>query len=87
MPQSESLYKPLSLLHQRADRRSENHNPTTKTKTLYRKLISMKKQEVTSQMKGQDKIPEKQIKEVEIGNLPEKEFRIMILKMIQDLKK
>ena len=36
-------------------------------------------------MKKQDKIPEKQLNEVEIGNLPEKEFRIMIVKMIQDL--
>ena len=39
------------------------------------------------QMKKQDKIPEKQLNEVEISNLPEKEFRIMILKMIQDLRK
>ena len=38
-------------------------------------------------MNGQDKIPEKQLNEVEIGNLTEKEFRIMILKMIQDLRK
>ena len=45
----------------------------------------MKKQKVMSQMKGQDKIPEKQLNEVEIGNLPEKEFRIMTVKMIQDL--
>ena len=47
----------------------------------------MKKQKVMSQMKGQDKTPEKQLNEVEIGNLPEKEFRIMIVKMIQDLGK
>ena len=40
-----------------------------------------------SQMKEQDKIPEKQLNEVEIGNFPEKEFRIMIAKMIQDLGK
>ena len=40
-----------------------------------------------SQMKGQDKTPEKQLNEVEIGNLPEKEFRITIVKMIQDLRK
>ena len=40
-----------------------------------------------SQMKGQDKTPEKQLNEVELGNLPEKEFRIMIVKMIQDLGK
>ena len=47
----------------------------------------MKKQKVMSHMKGQDKPPEKQLNEVEIGNLPEKEFRIMIVKMIQDLGK
>ena len=45
----------------------------------------MKKQKVISQMKGQDKIPGKQLNEVEIGNFPEKEFRIMIVKMIQNL--
>ena len=39
------------------------------------------------QMKEQDKSPVKQLNEVEIGNLPEKEFRIMIVKMIQDLRK
>ena len=36
-------------------------------------------------MKEQDKTTGKQLNEVEIGNLPEKEFRIMIVKMIQDL--
>ena len=36
-------------------------------------------------MKEQDKTPEKKLNEVEIGNLPEKEFRILIVKMIQDL--
>ena len=38
-------------------------------------------------MKEQDKTPEKQLNEVDIGNLPQKEFRIMIVKMIQDLGK
>ena len=38
-------------------------------------------------MKEQDKTPEKQLNEVEISNLPEKEFRIMIVKVIQDLRK
>ena len=47
----------------------------------------MKKEKVMSQMKGQDKTPEKQRNEMIIGNLPEKEFRIMIVKMIQDLWK
>ena len=44
----------------------------------------MKRQRIISQMKGQDKTPEKQLNKVEIGNLPENEFRIMIVKMIQD---
>ena len=35
-------------------------------------------------MKEQDKTPEKQLNEVEISNLPEKKFRIMIVKMIHD---
>ena len=34
-----------------------------------------------------NKTPEKQLNEVEIGKLPEKEFRILIVKMIQDLRK
>ena len=33
-------------------------------------------------MKEQDKTPEDQLCEVEIGNLPEKEFRVMTVKMI-----
>ena len=44
----------------------------------------MKHQKVISQMKGQDKTSEK-ITKMEIGNLLEKEFRIMIVNMIQDL--
>ena len=46
-----------------------------------------KRQRAMYQMKEQDKTPEKQLSEVDIGNLPEKEFRIMIVKMIQDLGK
>ena len=47
----------------------------------------MKKQKVVSQMKGQDKIPGKQLNYVEIGKCSEKELRIMIVKMIQDQRK
>ena len=39
------------------------------------------------QTKEQDKTPEEQLTEMEIGNLPEKEFRIMIVRMMQDLRK
>ena len=41
-------------------------------KPHYRKFIRMNTEKVMSQMKGQDKTPEKQQNEVEIGNLPEK---------------
>ena len=40
-----------------------------------------------SQTREQDKTPEEQLSEVETANLPEKEFRVMMEKMIQDLRK
>ena len=40
---------------------------------------------VTQQMKEQGKNPPDLTNEEEIGSLPEKEFRVMILKMIQNL--
>ena len=46
----------------------------------------MKRQRNTQQVKEQDKCPPNQTKEEEIGSLPEKEFRIMIVKMIQNLE-
>ena len=46
----------------------------------------MKRQRNIQQVKEQDKCPPKQTKEEEIGNLPEKEFQIMIVKMIQNLE-
>ena len=46
----------------------------------------MKRQRNTAQMKEQARITEVQINEWEISKLPEKGFRIMIVKMIQTLK-
>ena len=46
----------------------------------------MKKQRNTMQMKKQTRNTEVQISEEEIGKLPEKEFRIMIVKMIKNLE-
>ena len=46
----------------------------------------MKRQRNTTQMKEQTRNTEIQINEEEIGKLPKKEFRIMIVKMIQSLK-
>ena len=50
-------------------------------------LNKMKKQRNTQQVKEHDKCPRNQTKEEEIRSLPEKEFRIMIVKMIQNLEK
>ena len=46
----------------------------------------MKRQRNTQQVKEQDKCPPNQTKEEEIENLPDKEFQIMIVKMIQNLE-
>ena len=46
----------------------------------------MKRQRNTQQVKEQDKCPPNQRKEEDIGNLPEKEFQIMIVKIIQNLE-
>ena len=46
----------------------------------------MKRQRSTAQMKEQTRNTEVQINEEEIGKAPEKEFRIMIVKMIKNLE-
>ena len=46
----------------------------------------MTRQRHTQQVKEHDKCPPNQTKEEEIGRLLEKEFRIMIVKMIQTLE-
>ena len=46
----------------------------------------MKRQRNTQQVKKHEKCPPNKTKEEEIGNLSEKEFRIMIMKMIQNLE-
>ena len=46
----------------------------------------MKRQRNIQQVKKQDKCPPNQTKEEDIGNLPDKEFQIMIVKMTQNLE-
>ena len=46
----------------------------------------MKRQRNSQQVKEYEKCPPNQTKEEEIRNLSEKEFRIMIIKMIQNLE-
>ena len=46
----------------------------------------MKRQRNIQQRKEHDKCPPNQTKEEEIGSLPEKEFRIMTVRMTQSLE-
>ena len=46
----------------------------------------MKRQRNIQQVKEHDKCPTNQTKEEEIGSVSEKEFRIMIVKLIQNLE-
>ena len=39
------------------------------------------------QMKVQDKISEKELNETEISNMPDKEFKIMVIKMLTEHEK
>ena len=48
--------------------------------------VNMRRQRNTQHMKEQGKNPPHQTIGEEIGNLPEKEFRVMIVKMIQNLR-
>ena len=49
------------------------------------KLSKIRRQINTQQMKEQGKNQPNQTKEEEIGSLPEKQFRVMVVKMIQNL--
>ena len=49
-------------------------------------INKMKRQRNTQQVKEQDKCPPNQRKEEEIGNLPDEEFQLMIVKIIQNLE-
>ena len=52
----------------------------------YCKLDKMRRERNILQEKEQDKNPQDQINEEEIGKLPETEFRVIIVKMIQNLR-
>ena len=56
-----------------------------KRRPKHSKLSKMRRQRNTQQVKEQGKNPPDQTNEEEIGSLPEKEFRVMIVKMIQNL--
>ena len=49
-------------------------------------INNMKRQRNTQWVKEQDKCPPNQTKEEEIGNIPDKEFPIKIVKVIQNIE-
>ena len=81
---------------------SHPYNPTHSEETPYKEnstnsripkghpklsnINKMKRQRNTQHVKEQDKCPPNQTKDEEIGNLPDKEFQIMIVKMIQNVE-
>ena len=54
-------------------------------KNTNRKLDRMSQQRNMFQRKEQDKTPEPEVTKVEIGSLPKKEFRVMIIKITKEL--
>ena len=69
--------------HQRKLRTSSLHKGDPKQS----KLSKMRRQRNTQHIKEQGKNPPEQTNEGEIGSLLEKEFRVMLVKMIQNLGK
>ena len=56
-------------------------------KNTHSNLDIMNQQRNIFQVKEQDKIPEEELSDMGIGNLAEKEFKVMIVKMIPKLRK
>ena len=85
--------KPWQATHPTPCTGSNPHNKkgpqtynTQKVHPKHSNLNKMKRQRTIHQVKEHDKCLPNQTKEEEIGSLPEKEFRIMIGKMIQNLE-
>ena len=68
---------------------NKENSTTARIQKGHPKLSNINKMEIqrsTQQVKEQHKCPPNQIKEEEIGILPDKEFEIMIVKTIQNLE-
>ena len=71
-----------NLYNKKEPQTTRRQKGNTKPSNLKKK----KRQRNTQQVKKHEKCPPSQTEEEEIGNVPEKEFRIMIIKMIQNLE-
>ena len=84
-PPPESLHNPLNQPYPLGTdtKNNRNYEPADcKRRHQHSKLSKMRRQRNTQQMKEQGKNTPDQTYEEEIGSLPEKEFRAMIVKMI-----
>ena len=45
----------------------------------------MRRQRNTFQVREQDEIPEKELNETEINNLPDKQYKLIVIRMLSDL--
>ena len=82
---SGSLHQaPIPTLATRgADTRSKRgYNSIIYTKVTTPKTYKMKRQRTITQMRGKGKTPEKQLSDQEILSLPEKDFRLLMRKMM-----
>ena len=88
-PPPGSLHNPMNQPHPLgADTKNNgNYEPAACEKETPKqsKLSKIRRQRNTQQMKEQGKDPPDQTNEEEIGSPPEKEFRVMIVKMIRNL--
>ena len=87
LPQPGNLDKPLVQPHPHGGTSSMKRTQTfniQKGHPKHSNLNKMKRQRNIQQVKEHDKCPPNQTKEEQTGSLPEKEFRIMIVKMIQN---
>jgi len=84
-----SLHKPLNQPQEDRNQKEERIQPSSLGREERKHSMLKKKnkrQRNTAQMKEQTRNTEVQINEEEIGKLPEKEFRIMIVKMTKNLE-
>ena len=51
----------------------------------HREAAKMRRQRSMAQMKGQIKTPEKELKKMEISNLSDAEFKILVIGMLKEL--
>ena len=78
----------INFTHKGADIRSKRgYNPVACKKETTQKARQSKTIEKLEPDEGTDKNPKEWLTDVDISNLHEKDFRVMIVRMIQDLGK